>query len=355
MNLEIIGYDDDLKRYRNDHDLEKFDVGRVIAEYKERYTVQTEHGIYHSEVTGNLRFTAGERSDFPTIGDWVAVSVFDDELAIIHEIYPRKTVLERQAVGKFGETQLIAANVDTAFIIQAVDRDLNLNRLERYLAICNSSNIIPVIMLSKTDLIGNEQCNKIIHSVRSRIKDIIILAFSNKTKEGIDHCMNLLEKGKTYCFLGSSGVGKSTLINNITGKELMKINEISTSTGKGKHTTSHRELFVIENGGVIIDTPGMREVGIADSSDGINKTFSQIEKYSKQCKFSDCTHTHEKGCAVLDAVEKNIIDKASYLNYLKIKKEKEHFQSTVAEKRKKDKQFGKMVKQVMKVKKQNRY
>ena len=191
--------------------------------------------------------------------------------------------------------------------------------------------------------------------VQERVKHVPIIAISNKSQKGIEKVKAYIVKGKTYCLLGSSGVGKSSLLNNLSGKQLMKTNTISTSTNKGRHVTSHRELIVLENGGIIIDNPGIREVGITDSVGGLEKTFEKIVELSKNCKFKDCTHTIEIGCAVMAAVESEKIDKLFYENYLKMKREKEHFESTVAEKRKKDKNFGKMVKQFKNLKKSNKY
>ena len=178
----------------------------------------------------------------------------------------------------------------------------------------------------------------------SCLKNIQVIAISNESQKGIVQVKACIEKGKTYCLLGSSGVGKSTLINNLSGKQIMKTNTISTSTHKGRHVTSHRELLVLENGGVLIDNPGMREVGIADSAAGLEMTFDSIAELSGNCKFKDCTHTTEIDCAVLAAVENGDVDKSSYENYLKMEREKAHFESTVAEKRKKDRDFGKMLK-----------
>lgn len=355
MELEFLGFSEDLVRFRTENNLTGFEVGRISREHKERYTVKTAEGEYEAEVTGNLRYSAETRSDFPAVGDWVAISVCDSDFAIIHKIYPRKSILERQAIAKFGETQIIATNIDFAFITNAVDRDFNINRIERYLTICNSAKVEPVILLTKTDLIGEEELDKIISDTKSRIKDIRIIPLSSETKSGYENLSAFLLKGITYCFLGSSGVGKSTVINNLSGKDIMKTSNISESTNKGRHITTHRELVILENGSILIDNPGMREIGIADTSDGLETTFESIIQHSRNCKFSDCTHTVEKGCAVVEAVENNIIDKDTYKNYLKMEREKIRFQSSKFEKRKKDKAFGKMVNEVMKYKKQNKY
>lgn len=344
MTLEDLGYNEKLEDYRKDHNLASFGVGRVISEHKERYVVKTPEKEYDGEIIGNLRFTANHRSDFPAVGDWVAISEYDNDKVLIHSVFPRKTIIERQAVGKHGEKQIIATNIDYAFIVQAVDRDFNINRIERYLTICNTSNVSPIIILNKIDLISESELSDLMSDVQDRIKHVPIFPISNDSQKGLEKLIEVIEKGKTYCLLGSSGVGKSSLMNNLSGKEVMKTNSISSSTNKGRHVTSHRELLVLENGGIIIDNPGMREVGIADSKEGLEITFNAITELSKGCKFKDCTHTTEVGCAVLKAVETGKLDKSSYENYLRMEREKEHFESTVAEKRQRDKDFGKMMK-----------
>ena len=354
MTLEELGYTRELDQYRTDNGLDAIDVGRVISEHKERYVVKTGDKEYDAEIIGNLRFSAESRTDFPAVGDWVAISEYDDDKALIHAVYRRKTTIARQAVGKQGEKQIIAANIDYAFIVQAVDRDFNINRIERYLTICHTSRVTPIIILNKIDLISKASLSSLISAVQKRIRQVPIYAISNASQKGLEVLKECIEKGKTYCLLGSSGVGKSSLLNSLSGKELMKTNTISTSSNKGRHITTHRELIVLENGGIIIDNPGMREVGIADSTEGLEITFEKILELSKSCKFKDCTHTTEIDCSILDAVESGEIDQASYENYLKMEREKAHFESTVAEKRKKDKQFGKMIKKYKKIKKMDK-
>jgi len=344
MKLEDLGYTIDLEKFRLGHHLDQFEIGRVIAEHKERYIVRTDKGEFEAEITGNMRFTAKSRIDFPAVGDWVALATYDIDFGIIHQVLPRFSTIKRQAVGQFGEVQIIATNIDAAFVVQAIDRDFNINRLERYLTICNASKVSPIIVLSKIDLIDEDQVTEILEHINARIKNIPILAISNETQNGYAEISKFIEAGKTYCMLGSSGVGKSTLINNLSGKTIMRTDAISQSTNKGRHVTSHRELIVLENGGILIDNPGMREVGIADSASGLEITFDLIVSLSQNCKFKDCTHTNEIGCYVLEAIEKGEMDKASYENYLKMEKEKAHFESTVVEKRKKDKVFGKIMK-----------
>ncbi len=355
MTLEELGYNNKFEAYRIAQKLTEFETGRVVAEHKERYVVRNEKGEFEAEITGNLRFTAKSREDFPAVGDWVAMSVYDSDSAIIHQILPRFSIVKRQAVGQFGEVQVIATNIDYAFLIQAADRDFSINRLERYLTICYSSRVSPIILLNKIDLIDEQRLNELMGSIQSRIQDVPIMAISNETQSGYETIRKTIEKGKTYCMLGSSGVGKSTLLNNLSGRKIMKTDLISQSTSKGRHITSHRALTVLEGGGILVDNPGMREVGIADTAQGLETTFDKIISLSAGCKFKDCTHTSETGCAVLEAVEKGEIAQSSFENYLRLEREKAHFETTLEERRKKDKEFGKMLKNYKKDVKRNKY
>ena len=355
MKLEDFGYDDRIEKLRIESNLKDFEIGRVASEHKERYIVKTEKGEFEAEITGNLRFSAKSREDFPAVGDWVALTTYDSDFSIIHKILPRFSIISRQAVGQFGEIQIIATNIDYALLVQAVDRDFNINRLERYLTICYSSKVSPIIVLTKTDLINEQAKAEIIESISQRIKNIPVFAISNETQDGYEALKVIIEKGKTFCMLGSSGVGKSTLLNNLSGRQVMRTDTISQSTNKGRHVTSYRELIVLENGGILVDNPGMREVGIVDTASGLESTFDIIFSLSQSCKFKDCTHTNETGCSVLKAVEGGEIDESSYRNYLKMEKEKNHFESSVIERRKKDKDFGKMLKNYKKSINKNKF
>jgi ribosome biogenesis GTPase / thiamine phosphate phosphatase len=344
MKLTDLGYNEKFEKSRVDNALEGFEVGRVIMEHKERYAVMTADGEVEAEITGNLRFTANSREDFPAVGDWVALTPFDSNFAVIHKIFPRSSVIKRQAVGQYGQVQVIAANIDCALLVQATDRDFNINRLERYLTICYTSNVSPVVVLTKTDLIDEQHLADIMQGIRSRISGVPVVAVSNQSMDGYEALNPIFEKGKTYCMLGSSGVGKSTLLNNLSGRDIMKTDAISRSTNKGRHVTSHRELIILEGGALLIDNPGMREVGIADNAAGLETTFDRIVNLAQNCRFKDCTHTSEAGCSVLEGVEKGEIDRKSYENFLKMQREREFYESSVAERRKKDKDFGKMLK-----------
>jgi ribosome biogenesis GTPase / thiamine phosphate phosphatase len=344
MKLEDLGYNHRIEKLRIDNNLKDFEIGRVVSEHKERYVVKTEAGEYEAEITGNMRFTAKGREDFPAVGDWVALTTYDDGFSIIHKIIPRLSIVSRQAVGQFGETQIIAANIDFAIIMQAADRDFNVNRLERYLTICFSSKVSPVIVLTKTDLITELSKTEIIENITRRIKNVPVFAISNETRDGYEELKKIIQKGKTFCMLGSSGVGKSTLLNNLSGRNIMRTGSISESTSKGRHVTSHRELIILENGGILIDNPGMREVGIVDKASGLETTFDIIFSFSRNCKFKDCTHTNETECSVIKAVEEGELDKSLLENYHKMEKERSYFEQSQIERRKKEKIFGKVVK-----------
>ena len=354
MTYYDLGYNSAFENHRISQELTNFEFGRIILEHKERYVIKTPTNEFDAELIGNLRFTAESRYDFPAVGDWVAFSEYDDGKALIHAIYPRFSIIERQAVGKSGQIQIIATNIDYGLIVQAVDRDFNLNRLERYLTICNASKVEPIIVLSKVDLISKSDLDTIISQINQRIKNILILPVSNQTT-GYKNLEAHIKKGKTYCLLGSSGVGKSTLLNNLSGIETMKTGEISSSVNKGKHITSHRELIVLNNGGILIDNPGMREVGIADTNTGLEMTFDTILEYGQHCKFNNCSHVHENGCAILEAVENGEIDEDSYDNFKKMEKEKLYFESDSKELKKKDKNLGKLIKNAVKQRKNNKY
>jgi len=344
MNLLDLGLNNEITTYLRDNQLSNFSIGRVTQEHRERFIVSDGENEYEAEITGNLRFSANSRADFPAVGDWVTMTIYDSDQAIIHKILPRKSVLERQAVGKFGEIQIISTNIDVAFIIQAINNNFSINRLERYLTICYSANIEPVLVISKIDLSTEKEIQDAINDLEKRDKKVKYILLSNMTLKGLDQILGFIQKGKTYCVVGSSGVGKSTLINNLLKENILKTGQLSHSTNKGRHITDHRELFVLKNGGIIIDTPGMKELGMTDNTVGIKTTFQEIFEISFKCKFPDCKHINEIGCAVIEALNNGTIDKDSYDNYQKIQKEQERFQTTLAEKRKKDKAFGKMLK-----------
>ena len=354
MTLSDLGYYKELGTYQKKHQLGSFEIGRVISEHKDRYIVSNGLQEFDAELIGNLRFTAQNRSDLPAVGDWVALSKYDHNKALIHALYPRKSILERKEAGSQGTSQIIAANIDYGLIIQSVNRDFSMNRLERYLTICNAAKIKPIIVLSKADLCEKQKLEEIVDKVKKRIKNVPIIPTSNQTQLGIIDLKSKLMKGFTYCLLGSSGVGKSTLINTLAGHKLMDTGAISESINRGKHVTSHRELVVLENG-ILIDNPGMREVGVTNMSKGLEITFDELATLALNCKFSDCNHQNVKGCAIMNALESKEIDEDAYTNFIKLEKERNHFESDALERKKKDKDFGKMIKHMKKQSKNKRF
>jgi len=355
MNLTEFGYNNTYDSYLDQYGYDKSNIGRISAVHRNRFKVLTDKSEISATLTGNFVYSVNSQTELPTVGDWVYLNIFDDGQALVTDLLPRQNYLERRAAGAESESQLIAANIDYGFIVEAVGEHFKLNRIERYLAICKSSNIEPIIIITKTDLSNDDELKTISEKIKERLDQIQFNFISNINGSGIDELALLINPGKTYCLLGISGVGKSTLINNLLGKNVLKTTELSESTNKGVHTTTHRELFVLENGGIIIDNPGMREIGLTDAANNIDSIFGQISEISKTCRFSNCTHTHEKGCAILEAIETEIIDQAQFDNYQKMKREQFHYSASVAEKRTKDKQFGKMVKSVKKSKPRKRY
>jgi ribosome biogenesis GTPase / thiamine phosphate phosphatase len=328
-------------------------IARVIAVHKDIYVVTDGVIVAFAECSGNLIYTADSPTELPTTGDWVYADFYDDQShAIIHGVITRKTILKRKKAGKRVDYQLIAANIDVALIVQSVDYNFNLRRLERYLVMVSESDISPVILLSKCDLLPLEQIEIIREQVSNISPGTVLIPFSNVTGENIDTIKSSLSSGNTYCLLGSSGVGKTTLLNSILGTDQFATQTVSKKENKGRHTTTHRELIRLACGALLVDTPGMRELGNISVDAGIDQTFSEIAELSQQCKFSNCSHINETGCAVLTAINNSVLDKQRYNNYLKMKKESAFNEMTYSEKKKKDKDFGKLIKSTMKDKKQ---
>ena len=350
--IEKLGFDKWFQDRTEQSKLEGFQIARVIAVNKNSFVVSNGSKDIYAELTGKYLFNSESSLDFPTVGDWVYVQLFDDDsLAIIHDILPRRSLLKRKAPGKKIEYQLIAANIDTAIIMQSLDSNFNLRRLERYLVMINESNITPVIFLSKSDLISADEIEKKVDAIRNIVPDIKIAAFSNINLTDIANLKTHFLPSDTYCLIGSSGVGKTTLLNNLIHQELYKTQPIREKDGRGKHTTTRRELIVLDNGAIVVDSPGMRELGVISIDAGLDNTFDEIAELSDQCRYDDCTHTVEKGCAVLKAVEEGRISDDRYQNYIKMYKESLYNEMSYFEKRQKDKKFGKFMHNYLKNKK----
>ena len=355
QNLERIGYDSWMQTHIDASKLADHEIARVISVHRDSFMVTKGGDDIFAELIGKLIYSADSSVDLPTTGDWVYVDLYDgDTHAIIHDIVPRKTLIKRKKSGKTIDYQLIAANVDTAFIVQSVDENFNLRRLERYLAMINESNITPAILLSKCDLISQQEIKKIVESVVAIAPQTTILPFSNQSGTNIDAIKELLLPGHTYCLLGSSGVGKTTLLNNIIGSARFETKPVREKDNKGQHTTTSRQLIQLDSGAMIIDTPGMRELGNLSVDEGIDETFSEIVELSMSCKFRNCTHINEKGCAVLAAINEGTLSEKRYENYMKMKNESAFNEMSYFEKRQKDKDFGKSIKSVLKNKAKKR-
>jgi len=347
-DLEKIGYSDWFKSRVDDEKGAAHGIARIVSVHKDSYTVTKGEEDIFAELSGNLLYFSESASELPTTGDWVYTDFYDDDThAVICGVFPRKTLLKRKTAGKSVDFQLIAANIDVAFIIQSLNDNFSLRRLERYLVMVNESGIEPVILLSKCDLIPKEMINEIKEKVLGIAPLTTVMEFSNLSQENIDSIASSLKSGSSYCLLGSSGVGKTTLLNSIIGSDTYETQPVSKIQSKGRHTTTNRQLVRLESGAMIIDTPGMRELGSMAVEDGLDETFSEILELSQSCRFSNCSHANEKGCAILAAIKAGDLSEQRYQNYLKIKKESEYNQMSYLEKRNKDKQFGKMIKSTM--------
>jgi ribosome biogenesis GTPase / thiamine phosphate phosphatase len=328
------------------------EMARVVAVDREHYVVVNGSDAIPAEMTGKLMFCVESPLDYPAVGDWVQVQyVNQGSHAMIHAVKKRKTVLKRKTAGKKISYQLIAANIDTAFIVQSLDANYNLRRLERYMVMVYDGGIQPMVLLSKSDLLSSQAIRQRIEAIQAVFPEIRVVAFSNKNGDGIQTVKDLLESGNIYCLLGSSGVGKTTLLNQLLGEARFQTRQVREKDKKGRHATSRRQLITLENNAMIVDTPGMRELGNIAVESGLRSAFHDIDQLSAACRYPDCSHTRERGCAVLSAVSDGSLSKERYLNYSKMKKESMFHEMSYLDKKKKDKQFGKLIKSVMKSKK----
>jgi ribosome biogenesis GTPase len=323
MTLEKFGFTPWFQKQADALVSKDWKPARITAVHKGWCDISDGNETRPAKTTGKLRREARETKDYLTVGDWVLVTNFDDgDFAMIHTILERQNTLRRKSAGKEVSHQLIAANIDTAFVVHSLDKGFNLPKLERYLSIVNESNIEPVVLLTKRDLLSTAELKDRLAEVEARLPNVPVYAFSNMTGTGLKKVQKLFEAGKTYCLLGPSGVGKTSLINSLFGEEDLYFTlPVRESDGKGIHTTTWRELIVMENGALVIDTPGMRELGHLDTGAGIKDTFDEIIALEGNCRFRDCAHTKTKGCAIEAAVEAGTIGRARYENFIRMRKE----------------------------------
>lgn len=323
-------------------------IARVAAVDREQLLLVDPAGVVRAKLSGNFLHRHSLAHERPCVGDWVCLEREPgDDFGMIHALFERRTALRRRAAGPGSDFQMIAANIDCAIIVQSCHYDFNLNRLERYLVMVMDGGAVPHILLTKTDLVAPDVLAGQLASIRAAGITAPVSTLSNMTGDGLEPLEQRLESGKTYCFVGSSGVGKSTLINHLVGRGRQETKAVS-GTGEGRHTTVRRELIRLDGGALVIDNPGMREFGVCGAENGIESGYSDIASLSAGCRYRNCTHTGEPGCAVREAVQSGNLSSEHFDNYRKLRHESEFHQLSHAEKRKKDRDFGKFLKNAKK-------
>jgi ribosome biogenesis GTPase len=348
MKLNDLGFDQWFQSHVSDLRQEGRDIARISAVDRGAYLIRNQTKEVPAELAGKFYFQLESSTDLPCVGDWVAVQYHNNDTeAIIYEVFPRKTFLRRKFAGDKVDFQMIAANIDVAFIVQSCHFDFNVRRMDRYLVMAADGGVEPIVVLTKTDLIAPEELEQKLATIKSCTITARVLALSNITGIGFDEFQQVLVSGRTYCLLGSSGVGKTTLLNRLLGQDAFDTKAVS-GTGEGIHTTTRRQLIVLNQGAMLIDTPGMRELGLLGMNEGVNQGFEDIVQLSLNCRYPNCGHTQEPGCAVRAAVTSGALTEDRYSSYIKLKKESEYHELSYLDKRKKDRTFGRFIKSVKK-------
>ena len=320
---------------------------RILSQEKGFYRIISDKGKKLAEVSGKFQFQTTVSSDYSAVGDFVLVNWNESgNSAIIESLLPRKSAFIRKAAGGSQQEQVVAANIDIVFLCMALNNDFNLRRMERYISIAWDSGAMPVVVLTKSDLC--DDLEQKLAEVSTIAFGVDVLVTTSTEENGYEELLPFISEGKTIAFIGSSGVGKSTLINRLLGKELLKTNGLRNDD-KGRHTTTHRELFLLPSGGMVIDTPGMREFGMWDNDTGIERTFMDIEELAAQCKFRNCTHTNEPGCAIQKALTTGKLEINRWQSYQKLKAENDYMEdkeSYMLAKGKREKEISKLIKKM---------
>jgi ribosome biogenesis GTPase / thiamine phosphate phosphatase len=323
MDLHLLGWSAHWRELFRPYRSQSLVPGRVVVEHRDAYRIETEDGERFGALAGRLRHQAERRSDLPAVGDFVAMRLSEDGAgggpAIVEAVLPRRTAFVRRAPGGRADDQVIAANIDTIFVMTGLDHDFNVRRIERYLAAVWESGANPVVLLNKADVCT--EVGRKMDDVRAVAIGVDVHAVSAQTADGIDALAAYWREGATVGFVGSSGVGKSTLLNRLLGRDVQATAGVREHDSRGRHTTTHRELFVLPQGGLVIDTPGMREFTLWDADDGLDAVFTDIDRLAAHCRFNDCAHLSEPGCAVLDGVERGAIGADRLAAYRKLLKE----------------------------------
>ncbi len=340
----------DMRRYGLSETFEKaaasypnMTVARILSQEKGKYWIISIKGEKWGEISGKFHYDVQMKSEYPAVGDFVMVEWNSSGNAVIHHVLPRKSSFIRKAAGEKKEEQIVAANIDTVFLCMSLNNDFNLRRLERYISGAWDSGAVPVVVLTKADLC--EDLDRKLIELSSVAAGVDIIMTNAMEQNGYEQVYPYLQEGKTIALIGSSGVGKSTLINSLLGEKRLETNGLRNDD-KGRHTTTHRELILLPSGGLIIDTPGMRELGMWDAGDGINQTFADIERLAQSCRFHDCSHSgNEPGCAVQEAIERGEISPERLRSYQKLLNENRYVEDTqgyLVEKKQKFKNISKI-------------